>query len=87
MSSIKTKGDLESLTSANGKPLFDGVSSEKLEASANLLSQFQDLKKTADASENGDNASNTSSASSERTLISWNPSPDPQKADSTTPES
>lgn len=87
MSSIKTKGDLESLTWGNGNPLFDGVPSEKLEASANLLSQFNDLKKTADANEKGGSASDTSSASSERTLVSWNPSPDPQKAELATPQS
>ncbi|KAL2669887.1 hypothetical protein Neosp_015184 [[Neocosmospora] mangrovei] len=45
MASIKSKDDLKSFRTESGKPMFDHVSDEKLEASAALVSNFDEFKK------------------------------------------
>ena len=73
MSSIRNKEDLKDLTSpTTGKPLFAGVSEDRLDASASLLSQFDTLRRgTKDSAVDDDKDGDSSSIGSETTLVEW----------------
>ncbi|XP_014550206.1 hypothetical protein COCVIDRAFT_116113 [Bipolaris victoriae FI3] len=71
MASIKSKDDLKSLKTESGKPMFDHIADDKLEASAALLSKFDELKKVTKDESADKHMAGTSSANSSVTLADW----------------